>query len=220
MKFCKEKGLHYISDELFAMSDFGEEKEFVSALALVGDGEGEESPMDASKVHVIYSMSKDFGAAGIRSGFVISPRNRPVLDGSIIANFMQTSILNDHFLTALCNFPTLPTIITTLKTHLAKNDALVTEAFDSWAIDYLPTTAGFHVFAKLGKDAQTWEEEEDIVKRFLDCGVMVGPGKGFGGIDGQVGWIRISFSIEEKKVKEGLRRIGKTLGLKKESGAV
>ncbi|KAF7872239.1 hypothetical protein EAF04_003163 [Stromatinia cepivora] len=62
-----EKGLHYISDELFAMSDFGEEKEFVSALALVEGGEGEESPMHASKVHVIYSMSKDFGAAGIGS---------------------------------------------------------------------------------------------------------------------------------------------------------
>ena len=66
MAFCQEKGLHYISDEVFAMSVFGGEgdEKFTSALALVDDGE--KSPIDANRVHVIYSMSKDFGSAGIR----------------------------------------------------------------------------------------------------------------------------------------------------------
>lgn len=66
MGFCKEKGLHYISDEVFATSAFGRdaEEKFTSALALVSDDEV--SPMNPSQVHVIYSMSKDFGAAGTR----------------------------------------------------------------------------------------------------------------------------------------------------------
>jgi len=64
MKFCKTKGLHYISVEIFAMSAFGGEEGFTSALSLVHDGE--ESPMDPRHVHVIYSMSKDFGSAGLR----------------------------------------------------------------------------------------------------------------------------------------------------------
>lgn len=77
MAFCHSVGLHYISDEVFGLTDFVEEKlkgeekgreaeeeGFKSALEFVNDGK--ESPMDLKRVHVIYSMSKSFGLAGIR----------------------------------------------------------------------------------------------------------------------------------------------------------
>jgi hypothetical protein len=46
---------------------------------------------------------------------------------------------------------------------------------------------------------------------------MIAPGKNYGGIDGQVGWVRMSFSIPEEKLREGLERIGMTLGVEKDS---
>jgi len=66
MKFCNEKKLHYISDEVYAMSAFGKvgDENFTSALSLVDDAAT--SPINLNRLHVIYSMSKDFGCAGIR----------------------------------------------------------------------------------------------------------------------------------------------------------
>jgi len=215
MAFCQEKGLHYISDEVFAMSVFGGEgdEKFTSALALVDDGE--ESPIDANRVHVIYSMSKDFGSAGIRMACLVSPRNRPVLDGSMLANYLQTSNFSSIYATAILTSPSLPSILADLNSQLAKNYALLTQALDQWGIDHLPTHAGFHLFAKLAKNAQTWDEEMAFVKQLLHAGVMVAPGKNFGGVDGQIGWVRMSFSIPEKDLRVGLERISETLGLGK-----
>lgn len=68
MDFCHEKQIHYISDEIGALSAFNTdpEKPFTSALSLVEEGKG----IHRSKVHVMWSPSKDFGCAGMR---VVSP---------------------------------------------------------------------------------------------------------------------------------------------------
>ncbi|TVY17748.1 putative aminotransferase aclI [Lachnellula arida] len=215
MAFCQEKGLHYISDEVFGMSAFGGEgdEKFTSALALVDHGE--ESPINVNRVHVIYGMSKDFGSAGIRMACLVSPSNRLVLEGSMLANYIQTSVFSSIYTRTILTSPSLPFILTDLKSQLATNYALLTQAFDKWGIDYLPTHAGFHLFAKLAKSAQTWEDEMAFVKQLLHAGVMVAPGKNFGGVDGQIGWVRMSFSIPEEKLRLGLERIRETLGLGK-----
>lgn len=101
MMFCRVKGLYHVSDELFALLKFrkgGEEEGAVSALALVGDeGEdGRENPMDPTGVHVIYRMSKDFGAAGIRSVSCF-----PVVF-SVFRNMIRHMLEHDYFL-ALIN---------------------------------------------------------------------------------------------------------------------
>ncbi|KAF7911780.1 uncharacterized protein EAE98_011895 [Botrytis deweyae] len=212
MVFCKDNGLHYISDEIFAMSSFSkdEEGQFTSALSLVSDNE--ESPMDPSRLHVIYSMSKDWGSPGLRMACLVSSRNRPVLEGSWISNYMQTSNLNNVCVTALFHSPNLPSIISSLKNQLTRNYGWLTKALNRWGIEYIPTHAGFHIFARLVKNAQSWDDEAAGVKQLFDAGIMVTPGKSFGGIDGEFGWVRLSFSIEEKKLREGLWRIGQTLG--------
>ncbi|KAI9647508.1 hypothetical protein NHQ30_003893 [Ciborinia camelliae] len=216
MVFCKEKDIHYISDEIFAMSAFRTEEagQFTSALSLVGDDK--ESPMDPSRVHVIYSLSKDWGAPGLRMACLVSPRNRPVLEGSWISNYMQTSTLNNLCVTALFNSPQLPSIINSFKHQLTRNYGWLTKALDKWGIEYIPTHAGFHIFAKLAKNAQNWDDEAAVVKQLFDAGVLVIPGKNFGGIDGEVGWIRLSFSIHEKELLDGLWRIGHTLGFEED----
>lgn len=75
--FCQTHGLHYISDELYAMSDLQRKHgydgnrgvPFTSALRLT-----HESPelaqklttLSPSKIHIIWSLSKDFGSSGLR----------------------------------------------------------------------------------------------------------------------------------------------------------
>lgn len=60
MRFCEEKGLHYVSDEAYAPCQFGTGTPFISAL------EAGEGILDRSRIHVIWTASKAFGSSGVR----------------------------------------------------------------------------------------------------------------------------------------------------------
>lgn len=67
VKFCQRHGIHYISDEVYALSvfhnaDSASGPSFVSALSLDLQAIG----CAPEYVHTIWSVSKDFGASGIR----------------------------------------------------------------------------------------------------------------------------------------------------------
>ena len=67
IRFCKSHGIHFISNGVYAPTkfdapDFVEPREFVSALSLDLDELG----ADKSRVHMIWSTSKDFGQSGFR----------------------------------------------------------------------------------------------------------------------------------------------------------
>jgi aspartate/methionine/tyrosine aminotransferase len=67
IKFCTRKDIHFISDELYAISRFDNPDlihpaPFVSALGLDLVGAG----CDPSRVHTIWSISKDLGSSGLR----------------------------------------------------------------------------------------------------------------------------------------------------------
>lgn len=79
MRFCQERNLHFVSDEVYAMSEHKGEEEvgegFVSALGIrdvIGEADRDmKEPLgreliDPSRVHIIWSLSKDFGSSGIR----------------------------------------------------------------------------------------------------------------------------------------------------------
>ena len=67
LKFCQEKNLHLVSDEVFApmtfeSPDVSEEEQFVSVLSLDCEALG----CDRSRIHMIWSPSKAFALSGVR----------------------------------------------------------------------------------------------------------------------------------------------------------
>jgi hypothetical protein len=67
MQFCQRHDLHLIVDEVFALSEHGcsdlrQPRKFTSALAIDAAAHG----CDATKIHVIWSISKDLRATGAR----------------------------------------------------------------------------------------------------------------------------------------------------------
>jgi aspartate/methionine/tyrosine aminotransferase len=67
LQFCEKHNLQFISDEIYALSIFPNPEVrqnvgFVSALSIDLDRIG----VDPSRVHVVWSMSKDFGQSGFR----------------------------------------------------------------------------------------------------------------------------------------------------------
>jgi len=67
VKFCAEHNLHFISDEVYAMTNFkttdmGEPSPFVSVLSL----DLAQLGANPSRTHMVWSTSKDFGQSGFR----------------------------------------------------------------------------------------------------------------------------------------------------------
>ena len=67
LKFCQARSIHFVSDEVFALStfkcpDMPKATPFFSALSL--DPAAVDS--DPSRIHVVWSMSKDLASSGIR----------------------------------------------------------------------------------------------------------------------------------------------------------
>ncbi len=67
LQFCQRRNLHFISDEVFALSVFKSADHlgatpFSSALALDPPALG----CDPWRIHIIWSMSKDLGCSGIK----------------------------------------------------------------------------------------------------------------------------------------------------------
>lgn len=71
MEFCQERGLHFISDEIYALTELKDTSprsaKFVSALSLTEPLVPEGAvKIDPSRVHVIWAASKLFGSSGLR----------------------------------------------------------------------------------------------------------------------------------------------------------
>ncbi|EEP75352.1 predicted protein [Uncinocarpus reesii 1704] len=79
MSFCHERKIHFISDEIYALSvfDSGEPGAipFTSALSIDPAG-----LLDEKYIHVTYGMAKDFSAPGLKLGFLIT-RNEQIRRG-------------------------------------------------------------------------------------------------------------------------------------------
>ena len=75
--WCLEKGLHVISDEIYANSIFPGET-MISAAHIMFNKLSDEEKKGSSKdylgnfVHIIHGLSKDFGLAGVRVGALLS----------------------------------------------------------------------------------------------------------------------------------------------------
>ncbi|CAN9469142.1 unnamed protein product [Alternaria alternata] len=101
---CAKHGLHLVSDEIYALSVW-REPGFTSVLSLPLYG-----VIDAALMHVVWGISKDFGANGWRLGCVVSPANPALLAAvaavgvysypSSITDHVVAQMLEDHAFTA------------------------------------------------------------------------------------------------------------------------
>ncbi|KAI9640542.1 hypothetical protein NHQ30_010840 [Ciborinia camelliae] len=211
LKWSAEKGLHYISDEVYGGMEFGgtQSDKFVSALSLLDSTSDSKDGItfDRSKLHVLWSASKLFGLPGIRLGCLITQANPMVRIGSIISTYNQSSSLSALVLKHLLNSTELPALLSKNNALLAKSYDLLSSTLTRLGIEFLPANTGFVVFAKLVKDAKSWEDEEALVEGLKRHKVLVSAGKGFSGAEEEKGWVRITLAVPWEQFSEGVKRI-------------
>jgi aspartate/methionine/tyrosine aminotransferase len=223
LRFCNRKGMHFISDEVYALSifetpDLPDAQPFVSVLSLDLDAIGVDKP----RVHVVWSTSKDLGQSGFRmvssldictqgnvnfrKGCTVSQFNEEMAVGVALAANNQISALSTIFVTTLLTSPNLDSLIALNKERLSLSYAKLTNLFKKHGIPYLPCNAGLYVFARLARRA-TWEDESNMVQKLKQAGVLVSAGKAYHVPESEKGWMRVSFAVHEADLVEAMRRM-------------
>ncbi|KAK5988155.1 Aminotransferase verI [Cladobotryum mycophilum] len=224
LKYCEEANLHFVSDEIYALSAFGAVDENVT-----GRGEGLESPatefvsvlsrdlkelgVSGSRVHLLYSISKDLGCSGIRLGCLVTQSNKDLrMSQAILNNAKLCNAASVMVTPILQDIPTV-TALVDLNIRKLRRAAMIAIRFAEFhGLTYYKPAAGLYIWLRLSKDCETAEEEESLVQRCAENGALVGSGSDYA--EPHAGWFRLTFALPEADFLEGLRRIEDTIGYK------
>lgn len=208
MQFCQKHRLHLLSDEIYACSVFDTDEPatpFTSILSIDSTG-----VIDPDLLHVTYGLSKDFGAAGLRLGAIIT-QSRPVLraiqaamrfhnpSGASLA--IGSAMLEDR---VWCR-----SFVDSSRSKIAQAHRHVTSQLKDMGIKYLPgSNAGFFVWIDLSPYLSSeldgeLNQEFALAKRLRQAGVFLHPQEEH---SQEPGWFRVVYTQDPRTVTEGLQR--------------
>ncbi|KAF5669022.1 1-aminocyclopropane-1-carboxylate synthase [Fusarium heterosporum] len=213
MQFCQKHKLHLLSDEIYACSVFETDEPAVPFTSILSIDST--NLIDPDLLHVTYGLSKDFGAAGLRLGAIVT-RSRPVLraieasmrfhnpSGASLA--IGSAMLEDR---EWCR-----TFIDSSRTALSQAHRHVTSQLRDIGIGYLPgSNAGFFVWIDLSPylpselDGEL-NQEFALAKRLYKAGVFLHPREEH---SPEPGWFRLVYTQDPRIVAEGIQRIKKAI---------
>lgn len=219
MKLCQKYHVHFISDEIYALSVFANTVDqngpppvkFESALSIDVTG-----IIDPKLVHVLWGMSKDFGANGIRVGALISQANQDLhLALKSITLYSYSSGISDHLTSLLLeDFEFTDSYIRENQEKLCDSYAYTVGLLKIHGIQHaLGCNATFFLWVNLGKRYRELHPDipnsekvgKKIMQQLLQRRVFLASGELFGA-EGD-GWFRIVFTQPRDYLKEALRRI-------------
>ncbi|KAI1318471.1 1-aminocyclopropane-1-carboxylate synthase [Xylariaceae sp. FL0255] len=213
MAFCQKNRIHLVSDEIYGLSTYQmgrpSDMDFMSVLAI-----DSQELIDDDLLHVFYGMSKDFAAAGIRIGSLItrSTSLRKAVAGNM--RFHNPSGPSIAIATAILEDRAFVSRFLRLSRERLRDARAFTEKKLSDAgVSYAEGNAGFFVFV----DLSPWLEipdpvnhgsgsnsEFDLAQKLLNAGVGLHPCEEHAIKKGQ---FRIVFSQQRSILEEGLRRL-------------
>ncbi|GAN10347.1 aminotransferase [Mucor ambiguus] len=219
LKFASKHSLHYISDEIYALSSFSHlldtsrQDPFHSILSI-----GYRDFIDPNLVHVIYGMSKDFAINGFRVGFIITQFNEPLrLALMRSAGFTYTSTIMDRLLSNLFSDEIW------IDEYLQENRQMLAEAYTKTTqfltkhnIDFIPGEAGpflmidvRSIIRRKRNRKATFEDETQLWHNMITHGVYLAMSSVFHTRD--PGFFRLTFALPWETLEHGLNLVLKSL---------
>ncbi|KAI7339637.1 PLP-dependent transferase [Hortaea werneckii] len=229
MKLCEKYQIHLLSDEIYAMSVYSTTPAFESILSF--DSNPYISP---HLLHVLYGLSKDFAAGGLRIGCLYT-RNRALWRAiSAMSQFSWIPVASEVL---ACNLleddAWLEEFFPRSRAKLAGGRKLAGELLEEKGVGfYEGANAGFFLWVDLrswlppllppshASGSEEGEEkgieegkkrEKVLVDRLFEKKVFLTPGMDM--FAEEPGFFRLVFSQEEDVVREGLRRVFEAIGV-------
>ncbi|KAE8140916.1 pyridoxal phosphate-dependent transferase [Aspergillus pseudotamarii] len=224
MRLCQTYQIHLISDEIYALSTWENRIDrtpapvkFQSVLSI-----DPTDIIDPGLTHILWGMSKDFGANGIRIGVIVSQANAGVhsalrgtslysyvsgLSDYIAANILEDDAFTDQY-------------IEMNRQRLGDSYHFVAEYLQQHGLEYeRGGNAGFFIWVNLGKKYLESRQKihydgpdltQEIMDRLCSQKVFLASGNAFG--SEKPGWFRIVTSHPTAYLAEALRRIELAVG--------
>ncbi|KAF7946168.1 hypothetical protein EAE96_009171 [Botrytis aclada] len=208
--FCEKYQLHLISDEVYALSVFeASGTQFTSVLSVDPTG-----LLNSDRIHVLYGLSKDFGAAGLRLGCLVTYNKQLSNATRNIGRFHWPSELSCAIAIKILEDRSFTTEYIG-KSHMLLNEQyiLATQILKRAGISYYDRgNSGFFLWIDLSPfleiqdrdNKDLWEAENMLSSELLKAGVEMSAG--FAYHNEKPGWFRVIFSDEREVLEEGLRR--------------
>jgi len=220
MKFCQKYRINLISDEVYALSVWENNvdksppsTDFVSTLSI-----DLSSLLDPDLLHVLWGMSKDFGANGLRVGCIISQHNKALISAVLAASgFSYVSSVSEHIVANVLEDDGFTEYyINTNRIRLAEAYKYCVDILIKHKIEYMPgANAAFFLWVNLGQaymdrhPGMELNNDKDITeaimasllrhKIFLVDGTSSGSERS--------GWFRVVFSHSQDLVEVGMQRV-------------
>lgn len=226
MRFCQKHSIHLIADEIYALSVYdipGDEAAvpFESVMSF------DTSPYISNDyLHVMYGLSKDTAASGLRLG-VIYVRNKELMRAmSAVTQFHWPGAADEKIAIAMLEHREwMAGFLETSRRRLAEGNKLTRSLLGEMGIPFrAAANAGFFIWADLRKflkdengawlegRADGWEAEKVLSKKLIEEKVFIMDGGSQAAEE--PGFYRVIFSHDERTMREGLRRVGKAIGKK------
>ena len=207
MAFCQRHQIHFISDEIYALSVFDPgEPDLVSFTSVLSI----EPAIDENLLHVIYGMAKDYAAPGLRIGALITRSAALKKAFASIVRFSGPSSMSIAIAaTMLEDRVWCRNLIALSQRKVADAYKFCVERLERMGVKYLHgSNAGFFVWVNLSpyleKNGKSQQEREfELAQRLFDAGLFLQPGEEHAR---EPGWFRVVYTVERVIVEEGLRR--------------
>ncbi|KAI7348862.1 PLP-dependent transferase [Hortaea werneckii] len=227
MKLCNKHQIHLLSDEIYAMSVYSTvPTPFESILSIPSS----DAYIHPSLLHVLYGLSKDFAAGGLRIGCLYT-RNRPLWRAvSGMSQFSWIPVASELLACSLLEDDEwLEGFFARSRDKLAEGREVAGRVLEERGVpSYAGANAGFFLWVDLrawlpppaaskdgeregkGKD-EGKRREKVLVDRMIEKKVFLTPGMDM--FAEEPGFFRLVFSQEEDVVREGLRRVFEAIGV-------
>ncbi|KAJ5523236.1 acc synthase [Penicillium frequentans] len=217
LRLCASKGIHLISDEIYALSVYKRydrpSEAFMSVRSIDFTG-----IINPDQVHVLYGMSKDFGAGGLRLGCLISQNDELNKATRALCRFSSPSQFSMSLAaTMLEDQEFIEGFLHKSHTLLLQNRLLAEELLREAGIGFHDKgNSGLFVWIDLSahlpselSQEDAWAAERLLSHRLELVGVIMSTGEQYHAPE--PGWFRLVFCVSEETLREGIRRISALL---------
>eukprot|EP00934_Nitzschia_sp_Nitz4_P005139 Nitzschia sp. Nitz4//scaffold38_size140716//92269//93917//NITZ4_003153-RA/size140716-augustus-gene-0.124-mRNA-1//1//CDS//3329550096//5129//frame0 len=170
VRWARKRKLHTIVDEVFALSIHDKNNtKFQSVIRALDNNLGDD-------VHFVWSMSKDFGACGLRFGIVYS-QNQVYIEGlanlnifSAVSNPIQMVVSE-----LLTDDPFVDSYLEASRLRLKQSYEICVEKLEEMVLPFLPAEAGMFVYVDFSSllPEKTMEWEAKLSRLFVDYGRLI-----------------------------------------------
>ena len=203
MRLCQNYKVHLIVDEVYALSvyDVPDSKavKFQSVLSV-----DSEQFIQPDYLHLLYGMSKDTAAGGIRLGCFHSRNRELVRSMSSLTHFHRSRIADEKIAISMLEDESwMDSVLQKIRDRLANNNVKVRKMLDDHGIKYSPgSNAGFFLWfdlrpflpASSDSSQDRWDAEAQLLDRMSQNQVYMTAGKAM--YAEEPGWFRLIFSID------------------------